>query len=320
MSNALTAHMAARTSINISLSMGLLAGMAGLILMPNDSFACACGCGVFDVSTSSMLPTHEGGMAWIEYDFMNQDKNWSGASRAPGANNDDKDIKTDFITLGAQYMFNRAWGAEVEIPYWDRHFTTDTTGMGDIQGFNHSAVGDVRVKGIYSGFSGDMSTGITFGFKLPTGDYTYQNFDRDTDIGSGSTDVLLGAYHQGYLAGQFNWFARGEVDLPFLIRSGYRPGDEVDATVGTYYNGWMVGNVKIAPLAQITDSYRLHDRGIAANPQNSGYERVLLSPGVEVDASGFKIFADVGVPVYQRVKGNQLTAPELFTLNISHSF
>jgi len=69
-------------------------------------------------------------------------------------------------------MLTRAWGAEIEVPYWDRHFTTDVTGMGDIQSFNHSAVGDIRVKGIYSGFSEDMSSGITFGFKLPTGDYS----------------------------------------------------------------------------------------------------------------------------------------------------
>ena len=216
-------------------------------------------------------------------------------------------------------MFSRAWGAEVEVPYWDRHFTTDVGG-GDIQSFNHDAFGDVRVKGIYSGFSPDMSTGITFGFKLPTGDYTYPNFDRDTEIGTGSSDVLLGAYHMGNLAGQFNWFANGQLDQPFLTRAEYRPGSEVDVAAGVYYNGWNVGNVKIAPLAQITNSYRLHDRGLAADPQDSGYERVLFSPGVEVDAAGYKIYADVGVPVYQDMRGNQLTAKELFKLNISHSF
>src|SRR5271156_3327023 len=106
-------------------------------LMPATSWACACGCGVFDVGTSSMLPTSPGGMAFLEYDFMNQDRNWSDTSRAPSANNDDKDIKTSFFTAGAQYMFNRAWGTEIEVPYWQRHFTTDTTGMGDIQSFNH---------------------------------------------------------------------------------------------------------------------------------------------------------------------------------------
>ena len=300
---------------NISLG----AALVSAALAPADSFACACGCGVFDISTSAMLPTHEGGMAWLEYDFMNQDRNWSGASRSLSANNDDKDIKTSFFTAGAEYMFSRAWGAEVEVPYWKRHFTTDTGG-GEIESFDHSAIGDVRVKGIYSGFSPDMSSGITFGFKLPTGDYTYPNFDRDTEIGSGSTDVLLGAYHMGNLAGRFNWFANGEWDQPFLTRAQYRPGSEIDAAAGVYYNGWTLGNVKIAPLAQVINSYRLQDRGQASNHDNSGYERVLLSPGVEADIASVKLYAEIELPFYQRVKGNQLNAPELFKVNISRNF
>ena len=51
--------------------------------VPNIVLACACGCGVFEVGTSSMLPTSEGGMVWTEYDFMNQDINWSGSKVAP---------------------------------------------------------------------------------------------------------------------------------------------------------------------------------------------------------------------------------------------
>ncbi len=264
-----------KRTANIFAAMALLTA-----LTPGAGLACACGCGVFEVGTSSMLPTHEGGMAFIEYDFMNQDKNWSENSRAPAANNDDKDIRGSFITAGAQYMFSRAWGGEITVPFTQRRFTTTDDLSGDIVSFNHSAVGDVRVKGIYSGFSADMSSGITFGLKLPTGDYTYPGFDRDTSIGSGSTDVLLGAYHMENLTGLWNWFANGEWDQPVLIRGDYRPGSEVDVAIGTYYNGWHIGNVQIAPVAQIIGSYRLHDQGLAANPDNSGYARILLSPGL----------------------------------------
>ena len=46
-----------------------------------------------------------------------------------------------------------------------------------------------------------MSTGLIFGVKLPTGDWKFAGFDRDTEIGSGSTDVLVGGYtwidHEG---------------------------------------------------------------------------------------------------------------------------
>lgn len=75
----------------------------------------------------------------------------------------------------------------------------------------------------------------------------------------------------------FNWFANGELDLPVLTIAGYRPGSEVNAVIGTYYNGWNIGSVKIAPVAQVIDSYRLQDRGVNANHDNSGYERVLLA-------------------------------------------
>jgi len=305
--------------MSIRTSVFLTTLLATTPLFSANAYACACGCGIFDVGTSDMLPTHPGGMAWLEYDFMNQNKNWHDDSKAPAANNSDKDIKTSFFTAGAEYMFNRTWGAEIEVPYWSRHFTTDLGG-GDIQQFNHSAVGDVRIKGIYSGLSPDMSTGITFGLKLPTGDHTYANFDRDTEIGTGSTDALLGAYHVGNLTSQFNWFVNGQLDQPFLTTAGYRPGGEVDVSSGIYYDGWDVGDVRISPVAEILGSDRLHDRGINADPANSGYKRVLLAPGLEVDAAGFRIYGDVAVPVYQQVKGNQLTAGELFKLNISHTF
>ncbi len=53
------------------------------VLTPSVGWACACGCGVFDVGTSSMLPQGPGGMVFAEYDFMDQNMNWSGASPRP---------------------------------------------------------------------------------------------------------------------------------------------------------------------------------------------------------------------------------------------
>ena len=99
---------------------GLLAG----VLVPGAAWACACGCGVFDVATSSMLPQGPGGMAFLNYDYQDQNQNWSGSSSAPADNNDDKKIETHFLTLGLQYMFNRSWGAQIEVPYWNRTFVT----------------------------------------------------------------------------------------------------------------------------------------------------------------------------------------------------
>ena len=127
---------------------GLLAG----VLAPGMVHACACGCGVFDVATSSMLPKGQGGMAFLQYDYQDQNRNWSGTSQAPAANNDDKEIETDFVTLGLQYMFNDQWGAQMEVPYDYRYFKTDD-GAGNIVSHNWSQLGDIRIEGIYTGFS-----------------------------------------------------------------------------------------------------------------------------------------------------------------------
>jgi hypothetical protein len=266
-----------------------------------------------------MFPTHPGGMAWTEYDDQNQDKNWSGSSPASADNNADKKIVTNFVTLGTQYLFNRRWGVRAEIPYGNRHFKT-TDDNGDIVDDTHSAVGDIRLRGIYSGFSEDMSTGLTFGVKLPTGDYTYPNFDPDTEIGSGSTDLLLGAYHLGLLGGGWGWFTNVQGQAPILHDSGYNPGSQMDAALGAYVDLWQVGRIKVAPLGQVIGSHRWADAGTFAMNPGSGYSRVLLAPGLEFDVAKVRVYADVGFPVYQYTTGNQLIASEFYKVNVGYHF
>jgi hypothetical protein len=300
----------------------LLASLSLLAFSPSAALACACGCGVFDVGTGTMMPTDVGGSLWLGFDYMDQNINWSSTGRSAPANNPDKEIVSDFLTAGGQYMFNRSWGAEIEIPYTIRTFNTSDD-SGNPASYHHAALGDIRVRGIYSGLSDDMSTGITYGLKLPTGDYSYSNFDRDSSIGTGDVSWLLGAYHQGALTkdGKFDWFTNGLWDHAFTVSSHYRPGDEFDAAVGSYYNlGPVAGSSNIAPLLQLLGSYRLHDVGFNADPQDSGYRRLLISPGIEYDVDVFKVYADVEVPIYQNVNGNQLTAPVLTKFVVSYNF
>ena len=102
--------------------------------------------------------------------------------------------------------------------------------------------------------------------------------------------------------------------------SYYRPGKEYDAVVGAYYNGWKVGKHKLAPLLQLIGSVRTRDGGPLGVSNNSGYERVLLAPGLELHAGSYHIYGDVGFPIYQNVIGNQLTASALYKINISHTY
>jgi hypothetical protein len=71
---------------------------------------------------------------------------------------------------------------------------------------------------------------------------------------------------------------------------------------------------------QAVFSYRQRDSGPQSDRPDSGYNRLLIAPGVEVDVQQFKVFANVGVPIYQNTNGNQLTAPELFKFNVSYTF
>ena len=311
------------TFSNRALSVFLLSTSVLFLVQAKKAWACACGCGIFDVGTSSMFPNSSGAMLLLGYDYMNQNTNWSGSSKAQAADNPDKEIRTHFLTLGGQYMLNRAWGAEFEQEWAARQFTT-TDSNGNPATFNHLAFGDLRIRGIYTGFSPDMSSGLTFGLRLPTGDSTFTGFDPDTEIGSGSTDLLLGAYHLGSFTsdGSWDWFAQIDLDEPLLTQNGYLPGSEIDAVFGAYYNGISIGSSKIAPMVQLLGSTRAADHGgnPAADPVNTGYERLLIAPAAEVDWKDFRFFASVAFPIYQYVNGDQLVASQLFKTVVSYGF
>jgi len=304
-----------------------LAAALGLVtatvsLAPNAALACACGCGVFSVGAGNLMPDGTSGTLFVEYDFMDQSRNWSSGSSAPADNNADKKIRTDFLTVGGQYRIARDWTVTAQVPFWNRSFTTDT---GDgIATFNHAALGDVRLTTTYTGLSKDMSLGLIAGVKLPTGDHSYANFDPDTEISAGSTDVLLGAYKQGTLNrdGTTSWFVQGLWDKPVAWRSNYRPGEELDVAAGVSWTGWSLagGKASLAPVMQVIASVRARDHGSDGVPGDSGYERAVLAPGLELQSGPWRVFADVGIPVYQRVNGNQLTAPVLFKAMLSRSF
>jgi hypothetical protein len=295
--------------------------IAAILAAPGVAQACACGCAVFDVGTSSLLPSGPGATAFFEYDFLDQNIDWSGTSRAPASANGDKEIRTDFFLAGGQYMFNDSWGAMVEIPFANRLLRTEQEN-GSIGSFRHFALGDIRLMGVYSGFSPDMSTGVLFGVKLPTGDHTYPHFDADNEIGQGSTDVLLGGYHTGALTPtqSFGYFAQLLWQHEVAIQYGYRPGAELNAALGLSYNDAMLGDVHVAPVVQLIYSRRERDGGPNGDPVNTGYSRLIAAPGLEFDRDAWKLYADVELPFYQDMNGHQLVAAAALKVILSRSF
>ena len=323
-----------RFGLWIRLSQSLIAAAFVIAMAPALALACACGCSVFDVGTPSLIPKGSGGTVWLEYDFMNQYINWHGTQPSSAGNNDDKQIKTDFLTVGAQYMFNHDWGAMMTVPYTIRTFrTASDDNPNQTNQWNHANFGDVRIWGMYTGLLEDMSLGLLAGFKLPNGDHTYNNFDRDTSIGSGSTDLLIGAYKVGdfptkvgnvnltFRERPFKWYLQVQYEYPFMTTGNYTPGKEFNGALGVYYNFGRLGPLReLAPFLSFYGSTRTHDLGSEADTPNSGYERLLIAPGGEIRLFGVRFYSDVEFPAFQYANGNQLVTPYLLKTILSYDF
>jgi hypothetical protein len=288
--------------------------IAGVLSLQPRAHGCACGCNVFTVGARWTMPTASGFGAYLQYNYMDQSRNWGGWSSASPDANSDLEIRTHFYTLGARVMVDREWGIMAEAPVWNRYFKT-TEDDGNIVSATHTSFGDVRLMGMYTGLSEDMSTGIQLGVKLPTGSFHGSLLDRDTQIGTGTTDFLLGGYRMGQ-GGNWGWYAQVMWQHAFNMRGGYRPGDSFDANVGLHYDGFLP-QLPIVPVVQVEGSFRGIDSGENAEPDNTGYGRVYVAPGVQIVLSGrVSLYGDVRIPVITHVRGNQLVAPALMNLTI----
>jgi hypothetical protein len=285
---------------------------------PSDALSCACGCSVYFVGTRWMMVTSSGTRLFFQYSYLDQSQNWSGLQQASSDLNSDKLITTSFYTLGMQHMVNRDWGFMVSAPLWDRYRSGIDDG-GNAFSVRHRSIGDAKVMGTYTGFSEDMSTAISFGLKLPTGRFNETLLDRDTQIGTGTTDVLLSAYQMAQEQG-WGWYVQGAFVSPLGERGGYKPGNDFNAAVGIHYDG-LSSSLGVVPIASIVASLRGRDSGTQADPENSGYARLFASAGVEV-VLGRSVHFDfeAGLPLFSHVNGNQLVSPQLLNSTLSYQF
>ncbi|NBR47661.1 hypothetical protein EBU02_02225 [bacterium] len=305
-----------------NLTQNLIAVSAALFLIISPQLhACACSfCSGYDVGTSSNFPSGKGGMLWTEYDFVSQSQNWSGTHSSAADNNEHKLIQSSWLSGGFQYFFNNSWGISAVVPYANRIVTAEED-HGPIT-TKWWGLGDIRVNGYYTGFSPDMSTGVNLGIKVPSGDWHKSGIDRDNQIGTGSTDILAGLYHRHRITSdeKWVWFAQAQLDAPVITQAGYRPGLQVSATAGIYYTGIRFGKLKIRPLAQALFTNRASDSGPESDPDNTGYQQVSLSPGLEFDFHPVRVYSDVELPVISNVVGNQLIAPCMVRVIVSYLF
>jgi len=311
------------------------------MLTPVSAYACACGCGIFDAGITGVTPqdSDSGLSVFARFSTMDQDTNREHGHIASADDNTDKRIKTDFYTLGVNYVIGHKWMVMAELPMYHRNFTTtgaDTNGNPVIESVPLTDLGDAMVRLTYSGFAEDMSTGLGVGIKLPTGRYTSPvdqygglPYDRDSLPGTGSTDLEASGYHVGKLGKGARWFVQGQYRFAVATRDGYRPGNEFDGALGVTYD-LPAGRTVISPTLQLLGSLRAHDSGPEASA-NSGYQRLLLAPGLRVQVTRkLSIYGDVEFPVAQYVNTaasiadegtlGQLVAPVAFKLQVSYGF
>ena len=318
--------------------------LVGIISASPSAFACGCGCGTYNVGTSYNFPEGPGGMVWTEYDYIGQSQNWHGLGPAGADNNPHKLIQTSWLQGGMQYFFNNKWGASLVVPSANRIVRAETENGMEVQQGAPAAgggdapaeapakpsiatkqwwsMGDIRLNGYYTGFSPDMSTGVNLGMKFATGNWTVPDIDRDNQIGTGSTDILFGFFHRHRITSdeKWSWFADAQLDAPVITQGGYTPGLQVNTTTGIYYTGLHIKGVKIRPLGQVLFVNKASDSGAAADPQNTGYQQVSLSPGIEFDFKKVRLYADAELPVMNNVVGNQLIAPCAVKVVASYQF
>ena len=316
---------AAPTSDAFAMSTLSLFARTGATLMlaaaSADTLACsACGCTLNADWATQGLTSRTGATADLRYDFFNQDDLRSGTGRVDRATlalPNDQEIQQHTVnrnaTLTLDYGLNADWGVTLTLPWLERRHTTIAEGDTDISTSRSNSLGYVRVVARYMGFSEGQDWGLQFGLKLPTGDAHGVNFDagpqqgemldRGLQAGTGSTDLLVGAFKFGAIGETADWFGQAQLQLPVAWDSAFKPGAGANLTAGVRWRGFEV----VTPQLQVNSRIERRETGSEADTPNSGATLVYLSPGATFRTSTrTSVYLFGQVPVYQRVNGLQL--------------
>lgn len=265
----------------------------------------------------------------------------------------EKDTTNRYTTLGLAYSPTADWTVDLQIPWVDRsHSTYGNAGSGQLSPDNLSSVsfsqlGDVRLIGSYQGLLPTGNLGFQFGLKLPTGAYGGQNvitgeqvgrhpvyfssgpngaggqaLDASLQPGTGSTDVMVGAYYFQALSQDFDGFVNARYQAAVwqaLDQTGanYRPGNLLTVSTGLRYEhspDWT-------PQLQINYTHKSTDQGALADLTDSSGDVVYLSPGVSAAITqGLNVYAFLQLPIYSDLVGYQLSPRWTANAGVSYAF
>ncbi|OIQ99345.1 hypothetical protein GALL_185820 [mine drainage metagenome] len=297
------------------------------------SFACSsCGCTLNSDWTTQGYASGEGTRVDIRFDYFKQTDYRHGTNsvsrndvQAAGVEVQDTTINRN-LTLNLDHGFNQDWAINVQVPMYSRSHGTYGGAYPATDEYLTSSskgIGDIRVTGRYQGLTADHSSGLTFGLKLPTGE-TNDTFndgttqvDRGLQLGTGTTDLLLGGYHFGNINRNWDYFTQATVQIALNTHRDFRPGNGLNASAGVRYMGFET----IIPQLQLNARIEKRESGAQADIPNSGATLLYISPGVTMPINKqMQAFGFLQVPLYQRVNGYQIEPEVLLSAGMRYSF
>ena len=320
-----------------------------VLIYSGDAMACAsCGCTLSNDWENLQFSATAGLKLDLSYNYIDQDQLRSGVKPiSPAAASQvviggspaevEKYTINNYVNLGIDYSGGHDWGVSILIPYIDRKHSTlgtasdgSTAGPGGGQYNSHTdSFGDIKIIGRYQGFTPQCRFGILYGIKLPTGSYTDTGnstdptapgpvpIDRGLEPGTGTTDVILGAYYTDGLAQDLDYYTQALYQRALDSRDDYKPGDGFNVNVGLRYAG--IPNV--GTLLQLNYRYVEHDVGSNADELNTGGILLYISPGISVSINQqISVYAFYQYPLYQELYGIQLAPQYTVTLGMRYSF
>ncbi|HKA40071.1 MAG TPA: hypothetical protein VKD25_09890 [Burkholderiales bacterium] len=301
-----------------------LLGAAALAGAASETRA-SCGAAFCMVNTSWNVQgawTEPGARFDLRFEYIDQDQPRAGSDKVavgqiPQHHDEVRTINRNWLAT-FDYTFNPQWGVSATLPVVDRSHEHIHNHMGQqlLETWNFTKLGDVRVVGRRQWQSESREAqrldffGVNFGLKLPTGDTDVRNDDgdlaeRSLQPGTGTTDLILGAYYTRMLGSGSSWFADLQAQQALNSFENYKPGLRVGFDVG--YR-WATTE-RLTLMLQLNALYKDRDKGSEAEPEDSGGKFVFVSPGLSyVIVKNLQLFGFVQLPIYQYVNGVQLTA------------
>jgi hypothetical protein len=191
----------------------------------------------------------------------------------------------------------------------------------------------LRLLGAYQGFLPNHNLGVQLGVKFPTGQYgTTVRFnagpaagaplDASLQPGTGSTDIIVGAYYYRPLGENFEAFANIQFQSALATKQNqpgadFRPGNATTFSFGMRYEA----RPKWAPQLQMNLTHKGVDQGALADITDTAGYVAYLSPGLTAHvAAGLSVYGFAQVPVYSDLVGYQVFPRYTFSAGATFSF